>query len=853
MKKIILIDGNNLLFRSYYATVYTGSMMRNSKGFPTNALYGFVNMINKIIAEEVPSYMIVAFDKGKTFRHASYEGYKAGRNETPEDLLKQFPVAKELLDKMGIFHYEIDNYEADDIIGTVARMIDEEAAGEFLGTIISSDRDLLQLVSKDVDIKLLKQSGYLRLNVDNFEAEYGIPPIRIIDLKGLQGDSSDNIPGVKGIGEKTALKLLSEFGSLEGIYANLDKITGKNKEKLLADRDNAFMSKSLATIYREVPLTFTLEDLKYRGANVDELLMMYNDLEFYSLLKTASRPAMKSIDVTVISRKEDISIKEDVAFYFETDCLNYHNAQVTGVSLYNETIHVYMSFEVFLEAFEDIKEYLKYTYDLKKHLVLLRKAGKSLKNVEDMMIISYLLNYNIKDDISYLANQFDENLPLFNPKKLILDEKVTVQKAKFIFEHYRPFMLNLEKENMKSLYYDIELPLVYVLADMEYTGVKIDQNFLNETGEELKIKIELLEKDIYNNAGCVFNIASPRQLGEILFEKLKLPYAKKTKTGYSTDKDVLQRLEPYHPIIPLLLEYRMMTKIFSTYVEGLKTYIKEDGKIHTIFNQTLTRTGRLSSQEPNLQNIPIRYEYGRIIRKAFLPSEHSIMMSSDYSQVELRILAHISKVPNLIEAFQEGLDIHAKTAMDIFHLDDISLVTKDMRRKAKAVNFGIMYGISGFGLSENLDIDVKEAKEFIHHYLDTYPGVKKYMDHVIEQAHEDGYVTSLMNRKRVINELKSSNKLIRNMGERMALNTPIQSTSADLMKKAMIDIYEELTRRQLKSKMLIQVHDELVFDLLESEKDIVTEIVRDKMEHVFTLDVPLVTDICYGNNWYETK
>ncbi|NLL44818.1 MAG: DNA polymerase I [Mollicutes bacterium] len=862
MKKIILVDGNNLLFRSYYATAYSGNFMHNSKGFPTNALFGFANMINKIVLEEKPEYMIVAFDKGKTFRHEKYEDYKAGRIEMPDELRMQFPVAKELLTYIGIKYYEIDNYEADDIIGTFSKFCNEDS--EYIGTIISSDRDLLQLLSSDVDIKLLKQKDYIRYDVKSFKKEYGIDPIKVIDLKALEGDASDNIPGVKGIGEKTALKLLQEYGSLDGIYQNIDKISGKLKEKLLNDKENAYMSYELATINCNVPIDINIEDIKYLGNDHKKLNALYEELEFYSFLKKEEKEIkdIKPIDYKIINNIDEIKVTGECAIYLEILGSNYHKDEVLGMAVYNKDTSFFIPLEVLKENPLFLKENIKYTYDLKKTYVALKWNNIELNNVTfDTMIAGYLLDYNVKDDIAYLANQFDYDIAFY--ENVYGKSKLTkpsmdiiaynaIMKAKFIYDSYKTFVNKLKEENLNELFYDIEMPLSIVLGNMEYTGVNVDRQTLINMGEEIKIKMELVSQDIYNDAGEVFNISSPIQLSEILFEKLGLPHGKKGKTGYSTAIDTLNKLKDKHPIINKIIEYRMLTKLYTTYIEGLLNTIMEDNKIHTIYTQTLTRTGRLSSIEPNLQNIPIRYEYGKLIRKAFVPSKDSVIVSGDYSQIELRILAHMAEVPALIEAFKNDMDIHTKTAMDIFHVNKEE-VNSNMRRIAKAVNFGIIYGISGFGLSENLDIPVNEAKKFIDDYLVTYPGIKDYMDKVIKNAYLNGYVKTLFNRKRVINELNNKNYMIRMQGERIALNTPIQGTSADIIKKAMIEIYKKMKEMNLQSKIILQVHDELVFDVLKSELEIMKKLIKDVMENVYELKVPLKVDIQYGDNWYQVK
>ena len=851
MEKVLLVDGNNLLFRSYYATAYNGNFMKNSKGFPTNALFGFVNMMNKIISEEKPVYIMVAFDKGKTFRHAKYDFYKGGRGETPDELKVQFPIAKEILTYMGIKYYEIDNYEADDIIGTFAHYCDID--DNYDGTIISSDKDLLQLISPHVDIKLLKQKDYIRYNKETFKQDYGIEPINIIDLKALMGDSSDNIPGVKGIGEKTALKLLCQYKTLDGIYEHIDEIKGSTHDKLVSDKDNAYMSYEIATIIRDVPMDITMSDTKYLGIDIEKLNKIYEDLEFYSFLKKMEKKEEVSIDVKIISDINEIKIDNACGIYLELDNSNYHNANIIGMSVYNESASYFIPFEVLKKNPSFLTTISKYTYDLKKVLVSFKYNNINIdKVIFDTMIAAYLLEYNVKDDITYLANEQGFNIPFTKSTDINEIAKISILKAKFIYDTYQDLYDKLKSEKMLELFNDIEMPLVYVLADMEYTGINVDWDTLKLMGEEIKKKIDLVSSEIYKIAGEEFNISSPSQLGNILFEKLNLPHGKKGKTGYSTAADVLEKLRSKHMIIDYILEYRMLTKLYTTYIEGLISTIKDDNKIHTIYTQTITRTGRLSSIEPNLQNIPIRYEYGRLIRKAFKPSSNAVILSSDYSQIELRILSHMANIDSLIDAFKHNIDIHAKTASDIYRVN-IEDVTKDMRRVAKAVNFGIIYGISSFGLSENLNINPKQAQQFINDYLNTYPGIKEYMDKTIEQAHNDGFVLTLFNRKRTIPELNNKNYMIRSSAERMALNTPIQGTSADILKKAMIEIYKKFNEKGLRSKMLIQVHDELVFDCLNDELEVVKEIVRDTMENIYKLNVPLSVEINYGNDWYEAK
>ena len=870
MKKVILVDGNNLLFRSYYATSYTGNIMKNSKGFPTNAIYGFINMINKIIHEENPEYIMIAFDKGKTFRHDKYESYKDGRSETPEELKVQFPKAKEICEAMGIKYFEIDNYEADDIIGTFAKKVDEDK--EYTATIISSDKDLLQLISDEVDVKLLKQTGFIRMDKKLFMETYGVPPIGMIDLKALMGDASDNIPGVKGIGEKTAISLLTKYQTLDNLYEHIDEISGKTKEKLLNDRDNAYMSQDIATIYKEVPIDTDFDNIKYTGVDALKYVELLEELEFYSLIKKMDikeeiikENKMNEVEVNIIRDIKDLNIKGDYAIYLEILGTNYHKDPVLGVAIYNKEISAYIPIEVLKENPSLLSDnYKKFTYDLKKLSYCLLRHNITFNNCTyDAMIASYLLNYNIKDDIAYLANMKDYNIAFYEevygktgkeiaPLEEIIAEKA-IEKARFIYETKEEFINELDKEQALSLFNNIEMPLVEVLTDMEFTGIRVNPDFLIKMGEELDEKIAMLEQAIYSMSGEEFNISSPKQLGIILFEKLEIPYPKKIKdNNYSTSKEILDKLVNDYPIISSVLEYRMLTKLKSNYITGLLNEVMDDGKIHTIFTQTLTRTGRLSSISPNLQNIPIRTEEGRLIRKAFISEENSIILSSDYSQIELRIFASLANVDNLIQAFEEDKDIHAKTASDIFGVP-LDNVTKDMRRTAKAVNFGILYGISSFGLSEDLGIDIQSAKGFIDGYLNTYPEIKNYMEEVIESAKEKGYVKTIMNRKRVIDELNNKNFMIRQQGERIALNTPVQGSSADILKKAMIEIFKEFNECNLKSKMLIQVHDELVFNVVKDEEEIVKEIVKRIMENTYQLNVPLKVDIETGSDWYEAK
>lgn len=854
MKKIVLIDGNNLMFRSYYATAYTGNVMKNSKGFPTNALYGFVGMMNKIIHEEKPEYVAVAFDIGKNFRKQKYETYKDGRSETPEELKMQMPIAREILDGMGIKHFELEPYEADDIIGTFVKMCEEDP--EYEALIVSSDKDLLQLISDETQVKLLKQKDYIRYNHKNFVEDWGFEPIRMIDYKALAGDPSDNIPGVKGIGDKTAINLLKQYDTIEDIYEHIDEIKGKMKEKLEADKESAFISKEIATIYRDVPLEVSLDDVVYHGPDFVLLNKLYENLEFYSFIKKnveSSTPVESEIKFINVKTIEDLNnLEDDISLYIECDAENYHDANIVGMSISDSKNNYFVSNTLMDDVLNVIENKNIATFDQKKNFVLLKKEGLELNVTTDIMIAAYLLNINIKDDIAYLMNNNGCEVNFYsNSLKNGFDKKDIVLKSRFIYDIKDEYLKSLKDEEMLELFNDIEMPLITVLANMEYDGVKVDASILKDMEEEMSTRISGIEQEIYSLVGEEFNISSPKQLGDILFEKLELPGAKKTKTGYKTDVNVLNKLKDSHPVIEKILEYRRLTKIKSTYLEGLSNYIREDGKIHTIYKQNLTRTGRLSSVEPNLQNIPARDEEGRMIRKAFLPS-NDIFLSADYSQMELRVLAHVSGSEELQRAFINDEDIHTRVAADIYGVA-MEDVTKLQRKTAKAVIFGIVYGISGFGLGENLEISAKEAKEFINKYYELYPGVKNYMDNIVMEAYRDGYVKTLFNRKRVIEELQSKNFMVRQSGERIALNTPIQGTSADIMKIAMVKIFEEMKSKNLKSKMLLQVHDELIFDVIEEEKEVLEELVRRNMETCVKISVPFKVSHDYGADWYLCK
>lgn len=855
-KRAILIDGNNLLFRSYYATAYNGNLMKNSKGFPTNALFGFVNMLNKIINEEKPEYIMVAFDTGHNFRKDLCDTYKDGRIETPNDLKIQFPEAKKICTLLGIKYIECDNYEADDIIGTFARMADEDK--NYNATIISSDKDLLQLISDEVDVKLLKQKDYILMNEQTFFEHYGIKPIRMIDLKALMGDPSDNIPGVKGIGEKTALSLLVKYDTLDNLYNHLDELTPKTKEKLLNDKESAFFSYKLATIYKTIDFDYTFESIKYNKPDITGLIEKYKELEFNSFLKNLSVNNEENNNETPYEIvKTKINIEGIKSLYIELDDTNYHKANFIGASIYDGKKAYYFDLPSLLLNSDLLKD-ITATFDNKKNIVFLNRYNIDINDPFDIFIAAYLLEYNVKDDIAYLSAAFNKNIAFYDQivskKNILTPESIRnsiVCKAKFIYETYQEFKDKLVTEELDNLYIDIEGPLIRILANMEINGISVKTDVIDKLKNELNEKIVLLENKIHEEAGMDFNIGSHKQMGDVLYNKLMLPKGK-GKNAMSTSHEVLIKLRHLNPIIDDILDYRALTKLVSTYLETFNSYVMEDGKIHTIYKQTGTRTGRLSSVEPNLQNIPVRSEEGKQIRKAFIPSENSYLLSSDYSQIELRVLAHISNSRSLKNAFINGEDIHTHVASDIFDVPE-SEVTKNMRRTAKAVIFGIVYGISGYGLGENLDISPNEAKKYIEKYLTLYPEVNEYMTEIVKKAKETSSVRTLLNRKRTIDELNNTNYMIRQMGERIALNTPIQGTAADILKLAMIRIDEKLKEDNLKTKMLLQVHDELIFDVPDEELNIVIDIVKEIMENVYKLSVPLKVEIDYGRDWYEAK
>ncbi|MEY8751800.1 DNA polymerase I [Alkalicoccobacillus gibsonii] len=876
MKKLILIDGNSIAYRAFFAL----PLLSNDKGIYTNAVYGFTTMLLKILEDEKPTHMLVAFDAGKsTFRHKTFSEYKGTRQKTPPELSEQLPFIRELLDTYGIKRHEATEYEADDIIGTLASRAEQEGWNV---KVISGDKDLLQLVTDKVEVHLTKKgiTNMDRYDLEAIDEKYGISAKQIIDLKGLMGDSSDNIPGVPGIGEKTALKLLKEFGSVETVLDSVDQVSGKKmKERLVEHREQALMSKKLATIFTEVPVDLGIEDLAFGEYDVAKVSAFFKDLDFSSLLnrlpdengETASEE-LSEMDIELVHEVSEEHLISPAALVAEVLGEHYHHAPIEGFAISNKngTFFIPTTTAVESELFvgwakDETKK--KWVFDAKRTVVALGWQDIELDGVEfDLLIASYLLDPSVSShgmsDIAQRKGlaivQDDESVYGKGAKQRVPDEDALKdhlgRKASAILHLKEDLEKELEENNQSKLFFDLEMPLSVVLGRMETTGIKVDSSQLKQMGEDLSERLKALEETIHDLAGTSFNINSPKQLGEVLFETLGLPPVKKTKTGYSTSADVLEKLAGEHKIIEHILLYRQLGKLYSTYIEGLLKVVDEStGRIHTRYNQALTQTGRLSSTDPNLQNIPIRLEEGRTIRKAFIPSEPGwSILAADYSQIELRVLAHISEDQGLIEAFKKDMDIHTKTAMDVFHVGE-SEVTSDMRRSSKAVNFGIVYGISDYGLSQSLNITRKEAAEFIERYLESYPNVKAYMSNVVEEAREKGYVSTLMQRRRYLPELVSRNFNLRSFAERTAMNTPIQGTAADIIKKAMIDMAERLESEQLKSRMLLQVHDELIFEVPEDELEQMKQIVPEVMEAALELSVPLKADVSVGETWYEAK
>ncbi|WP_078379443.1 DNA polymerase I [Sutcliffiella halmapala] len=873
--KLVLIDGNSIAYRAFFAL----PLLSNEKGIHTNAIYGFTMMLMRILEEEKPTHMLVAFDAGKTtFRHKTFGEYKGGRQKTPPELSEQFSFLRELLDAYNIKRYELPNYEADDIIGTLAR---QAAIDDFEVKIISGDKDLTQLATDKITVDITKKGI---TDVDSYtpafiEEKYGLTVDQIIDMKGLMGDSSDNIPGVPGVGEKTAIKLLKEFGTIETLLESIDQVSGKKlKEKLEENKQQAIMSKELATIMTEAPVEMQIQDLAYEGFDKKKVITIFKELSFNSLLEKLGEDSEtvteELVDITFELVEEVTQELFATENFFMVEVLeeNYHRADIQGFAIVNEKGNFFIPTDIAL-ASEDFKAFAadhtkkKSVFDAKRAIVALKWQGIELKGIDfDFIIASYIMNpSDTSTDLAEIARkkgyhqlETDEAIYGKGAKRAVPDQATVsqhlVRKTFAMQELKESFVHDLKANEQLDLFEELEMPLSLILAEMEALGIKVDKGRLEQMGQDLTEKLVKIEEKIFELAGEKFNINSPKQLGVILFEKLGLPPVKKTKTGYSTSADVLEKLAEKHEVIQQILHYRQLGKLNSTYIEGLlKVIHKDTNKIHTRFNQALTQTGRLSSIDPNLQNIPIRLEEGRRIREAFIPSEKDwVIFAADYSQIELRVLAHIANDEKLIEAFREDADIHTKTAMDVFHVAEDE-VTSNMRRQAKAVNFGIVYGISDYGLSQNLGITRKEAKIFIDRYLESFPGVKAYMDDVVLEAKDKGYVTTLLHRRRYLPEITSSNFNLRSFAERTAMNTPIQGSAADIIKKAMIEMAVKLKEEKLQAKILLQVHDELVFEAPKDEIEKLKKLVPEVMEQALELAVPLKVDYSYGSTWYDAK
>lgn len=881
MNKILIIDGSSLFFRAFYAL----PLLKNKKGMYTNAIYGFVMMVENAIDNIDPTHVVVCFDKkGRTFRHELYNDYKGTRKKTPSELMQQWPYIMDILNLMNIKTLDSPIYEADDIAGTISKLA---AKNNFQSYLLTGDKDYFQLVDENSTVLLTKKgiTDVLEVTPEYLFDEYGLTPDEFIDLKALMGDSSDNIPGVPGVGEKTGLKLIKEYQNIENLYQNLDKISGKKlNENLTNNKAQAFMSKKLGTIVTTVPLEYELKDFKKEEYNFEELYKMYSDLDFKTLLARLDGdkiPKIEKVDAIELTNYEDMELdlmiksilkSKIMGFKFITDGKIYEGidpiylalSDGTEISFYEYSKEV---LEKLQKIFED-EEIEKIGYDAKEDVIILFANNIDLKNLTyDSTIVEYLLdstssNFEFQNIISKydLGSYKDEEALLGKGAK----KKTYSELEKDELFKYFSFILNgsfklkdiqlekLDELEMVDLYREIELPLLEVLASMELTGIRTEESVLDEIGKDLDERIEKLTSAIFEIAGEEFNINSPKQLGEILFDKLRLPVIKKTKTGYSTAQDVLEKLIDESPIIENILEYRKLTKLKNTYIDGLKALINEKtGRIHSRFNQTGTSTGRISSTEPNLQNIPIRSEEGRLIRGAFLASEGSTLVDCDYSQIELRVLASLSEDPRMMEAFEHGMDIHTKTASEVFHVEKDD-VTPLLRSRAKAVNFGIVYGISDFGLSRQLGITRELAKEYIDGYFDNFKKVKEYMDYEIETGKKQGYVKTIFNRRRYIPELSAKNFNIRSFGERIALNTPIQGSAADIIKIAMVKVYKEIKKRNLKSKLILTIHDELVVDAVNDELELVEEMMKEIMENAVKLNVPLKVSLDTGKSMYET-
>ena len=874
--KLLLIDGSSVAFRAFFALYHQIDRFKSPTGLHTNAIYGFNLMLDHMMKRIEPTHILVAFDAGKTtFRTEMFADYKAGRAKTPDEFREQFPFIRQMLDAMGIKHYELSQYEADDIIGTLDKMA-EQTDIPFDVTIVSGDKDLIQLTDENTVVEISKKGV---AEFEEFTPAYlmekmGITPTQFIDLKALMGDKSDNIPGVTKIGEKTGLKLLTEFGSLEGIYEHIDSMkASKMKENLIADKEKAFLSRTLATIDTQAPIEIGLDDIVYQGPRIEELGQFYDDMGFKQLraqLGTTNTHEEEVLDFQIVSEVSSAMFKKDQFFYFEILGENYHREEVVGLA-WGDKDGIYVGGPELLDS-PVLKDFLEHqpikTYDFKRGKVLLARKGIDLPPATfDSRLAKYLLSTVDDNALTTIAHLYGQTSLIPDEAiygkgaKLALPERDVffphlARKVQVLLETEAPMLAKLEENQQSDLLFEMELPLANVLAKMEIAGIKVKVETLKAMQAENEVLIEQLTKEIYELAGQEFNINSPKQLGTILFEDMGLPleYTKKTKTGYSTAVDVLERLAPIAPIVSKILDYRQITKLQSTYVIGLQDAILEDGKIHTRYVQDLTQTGRLSSTDPNLQNIPVRLEQGRLIRKAFVPSlENSVLLASDYSQIELRVLAHISQDQHLIEAFQQGADIHTSTAMRVFGIEKAEDVTPNDRRNAKAVNFGVVYGISDFGLSNNLGISRKEAKNYIDTYFERFPGIKNYMETIVREARDKGYVETLYKRRRELPDINSRNFNVRNFAERTAINSPIQGSAADILKVAMINLDKALTDAGLSTRMLLQVHDEIVLEVPMAELETVKAMVKETMESAIQLSVPLIADENEGETWYEAK
>ncbi len=872
--RLLLIDGSSIAFRAFFALYSQLDRFRAPNGLHTNAIFAFHTMLSSLMERIQPTHVLIAFDAGKTtFRTEMFADYKGGRSKTPDEFREQLPFIKEMIEKLGIRHYELANYEADDIIGTLDKMA-EAPDVNFDVTIVTGDKDMIQLVDGNTRVEISKKgvAEFEEYTTAYLMEKMGLTPQQFIDLKALMGDSSDNYPGVTKVGEKTALKLLQEWGSLENLYANVETLkASKMKENLIADKDMAFLSQRLATINTQAPIEISLEDTVLQPKKMAELGVFYDEMGFAQFKSKLLTDGAVSDDA--IGIKEEISyelvsddsvsmeISPDDFFYLETLGENYHREEIIGFA-WGNVDKIYVSKNVDLLKQLNLPEN---TYDFKKNRVLLNRLGVQLSVSKfDAMLAKYLISTTEDNKITTIARLFDAGYVASDEEIYGKGTKLALPADEVMFEHLarkirvlaqvKPKMIQELVENEQlQLLNEMELPLAEVLAKMEIAGIFVNQQTLEQIGAENEEKLALLTREIYDLAGEEFNINSPKQLGVILFEKLQLPAGKKTKTGYSTAVDVLEELATMSPVVAKILEYRQINKVQSTYVKGLIPQIASDGKIHTRYIQDLTQTGRLSSVDPNLQNIPVRLEEGRKIRKAFVPSKSSVLLSSDYSQIELRVLAHISGDEHLIDAFNHGADIHTSTAMRVFGIDKPEAVTPNDRRNAKAVNFGVVYGISDFGLARNLGITRKDAKNYIETYFERYPGIKAYMENIVREARDRGFVETMSHRRRKIPDINARNFNVRGFAERTAINSPIQGSAADILKIAMINLDRALTEKGYKTQLLLQVHDEIILDVPEEELDVIQKLVKETMEDAMTLAVPLKVDENTGQTWYEAK